>query len=93
MKKKLLQDHERLDIPARIFGAHFPFKVEPSIYNIAAFLSEEYTGGYWLMYELETGGFYMAPNAITLPVQVENGYEGFMSGGCLWDNGLSIRLQ
>lgn len=77
MKKKLLlQDHERLDIPARIFGAYFPFRVEPSIFNIAAFLSGEYSGGYWLMYKLENGGFYMAPNAITLPVKAENGYEG-----------------
>lgn len=35
MNKKLLNDSERLDIPARIFGVHFPFRVEPSTFNMA----------------------------------------------------------
>jgi hypothetical protein len=80
MNRKLLNDSDRISVPAKIFGVHFPFRVEPSIYNIASILSGEYSGGYWLMYELENGGFYMAPNLATFQVLAENGYEGTMSG-------------
>jgi len=80
MNKKVLQAHERLDVPARIFGVHFPFRVEPSIYNTANRLSMDYDGGYWLMYQLENGAFYMAPARETFNVLAANGYEGTMSG-------------
>jgi hypothetical protein len=80
MNKKLLNESERIDVPARIFGIHFPFRVEPFVFDIAGRLSEEYTGGYWLMYELGNRGFYMAPNDDSFRMLAENGYEGSMSG-------------
>nr|WP_321464595.1 antirestriction protein [uncultured Desulfobulbus sp.] len=76
MNRKLLHDSERMGITAKIFGAHFPFRVEPSIYNVASFLSGAYDGGYWLMYELDNGGFYMAPNKKTFTVLAENTMSG-----------------
>ncbi|MBV5331176.1 antirestriction protein, partial [bacterium] len=59
---------------------HFPFRLEPAIYNTAGRLSADYTGGYWLMYRLENGGFYMAPDENMFRVSCMNGFEGALSG-------------
>jgi len=80
IQKRLLNDAERITYPASIFGAHFPFRVEPFGFNMAGNLSRDYTGGYWNMYELDNGGFYMAPDSGTFfHVSCMNGYEGTLS--------------
>jgi len=57
-----------------------PFRVEPFGFNMAGNLSRDYTGGYWNMYELDNGGFYMAPDSGTFfHVSCMNGYEGTLS--------------
>lgn len=79
MNLNLLNERQRINLPAKIFGVHFPFRVEPMVYNLAGSLSCEYKGGYWEMYEISNGGFYMAPRA-EYRIACENGYEGTLSG-------------
>ena len=76
-----LSDSQRTDYPASLFGAvDFPFRVEPTVFNIAGQLSAEYDGGLWEFYALSNGGFYMAP-ATDEPfhVRAQNGFEGRLS--------------
>jgi len=63
INRKKLNNAERITFPANIFGSNFPFRVEPFIFNMAGNLSSDYNGGYWNMYELDNGGFYMAPDS------------------------------
>lgn len=80
MKRKLLDHNQRITVPVDLFGIHFPFHLEPTIYNNAARLSANYRGGYWLMYRLSNNCFYMAPDAQSFRVSCPNGFEGTMSG-------------
>lgn len=80
MNRELLNDTDRINFPAELFGTHFPFRLEPHIYDTAGRLSADYLGGYWLMYRLENGGLYLAPDANQFRVSAENGYEGTLSG-------------
>lgn len=75
-----LNDDDRINYTANHFGDDFPFRVEPFIFNMAGNLSRDYTGGYWNIYELSNGGFYMAPDS-DKPFHVVsmNGYEGTLS--------------
>jgi len=76
----LLNDSDRLNYTASHFGDNFPFRIEPFIFDMAGSLSRDYTGGYWNMYELSNGGFYMAPDSETpFNVSCMNGYEGKLS--------------
>lgn len=80
IQKRELNKDERINYSAYHFGDNFPFRIEPTIYTFADSLSCDYNGGYWHMYELTNGGFYMAPDE-DMPFRVEcmNGYEGTMS--------------
>jgi len=80
MNQELLNNSQRIDFPAQLFGVHFPLRLEPFVYNTAARLSGDYHGGYWKMFKLGNGGFYMAPDADTFRVSCPNGYEGTLSG-------------
>jgi hypothetical protein len=80
MNRKLLNNIQRIDLPAKIFGVHFPFRLEPFVYDTAGRLSIDYHGGYWEMYEIGNGGFYMAPQGDTFRLSCQNGYEGTLSG-------------
>lgn len=81
---KKIEDGERINHTAELFGARFPFALEPAIYSITSNLSREYTGGYWQFYALSNGGFYMAPDDDTkFSVTCENGFEGTMSADAL----------
>jgi hypothetical protein len=72
-----LNEAERINYPAYHFGDNFPFRIEPFIFNMAGKLSRDYMGGYWNMYELDNGGFYMAPESETpFHVSCMNGNEG-----------------
>ena len=78
--RRTLEDNESITFPASIFGTHFPFKVEPFVFDLARSLSSDYTGGCWNMYELSNGGFYMTPESDTAYHTVcMNGYEGTLS--------------
>ena len=70
----------RAEHAAGIFGAAFPFVIEPRIFMTAESLSHSYRGGCWEMYALSNGGFYMAPETDRVfPVSAANGFEGVMS--------------
>jgi hypothetical protein len=76
----LVPEALRLTIPVQHFKQHFPFKIEPAIYNIARILCPGYQGAYWGFYTLSNNGFFMVPD-IDEPVSIvcENGYEGQVS--------------
>jgi hypothetical protein len=42
-----LDETQRVTQTAKLFGIHFPILLEPSIFNMAGKLSNDYTGGYW----------------------------------------------
>lgn len=70
----------RADHVSRAFGAAFPFVIEPRLFMTAESLSHNYLGGFWEMYELSNGGFYMAPETDReFVVSASNGFEGEMS--------------
>ncbi len=80
----VLDDAQRMTVPAGLFGVHFAARVEPYVFGIARTLSSDYDGGYWEFYTLSSGGFYMAPSGEEFfRVRCENGYEGTMSGDAL----------
>ena len=75
-----LSEAQRVDYSAALFGVAFPLRVEPAIFDIAARLSADYTGGLWDFYALSNGGFYMAPQTDDpFDVRAENGFEGRLS--------------
>ena len=75
-----LNDAQRLNVTANLFGVHFPFKLEPTIYGMADRLAPAYEGGYWHFYSLSNGGFYMAPATHTFfGIRCDNGFEGKVS--------------
>jgi hypothetical protein len=63
-----------------LFGAAFPFVIEPRIFSTAESLSLSYRGGCWEMYALSNGGFYMAPETDRrFAVSAANGFDGEIS--------------
>ncbi len=83
--REVLSDDLRIKLPARLFGAAaFPFKVEPTIFDMARMLSAEYQGGHWDMHGLSNGGWYMSPPSETaLTVSSMNGFSGAMTADAL----------
>jgi hypothetical protein len=60
----VIPEADRLNATPAAFGndVAFPFRIEPTIYNLASQLSDDYTGGFWVFYALPDGGFFMAPD-------------------------------
>lgn len=84
ISRKCLNDTERINYTAKLFGDHFPLRLEPFVFDMARNLSRNYRGGYWEMYILGNGGFYMAPASDTLfQVSCGNGYVGNLSADAL----------
>lgn len=82
--RKLVNNNQRINHAADIFGIHFPMRLEPFIYAITDKLAHEYNGGYWEFYALSNGGFYMAPGSyLPFNVSCENGFEGKLSADAL----------
>jgi hypothetical protein len=78
--RRILEDNESITFPATIFGAHFPFRIEPFIFDMARSLSRNYTGGLWTLFKLSNNGFYMsAESDKPFHVMSQNGYDGNMS--------------
>jgi hypothetical protein len=82
--RRTLADDERADFVHALFGLNFPFKLEPTIFNMSGMLARAYNGGYWQFYALPGGAFYMAPDVDHgFEVNCENGFEGTMSADAL----------
>lgn len=82
--RERLDDTQRINHPAGLFGHHFPMQLEPFVFDIAQRLSADYRGGLWHFYALTNEGFYLAPELPeTFAVQSENGYRGTMSADAL----------
>ena len=79
----LVPDADRADFVHRLFGLHFPLRLEPTVFNTAGRLAPAYCGGFWHFHALANGGFYMAPDDDTFEVASDNGYEGRMSAEAL----------
>lgn len=79
-----LDDTQRVNHTAKLFGSHFPMRLEPFIFDMARRLSADYCGGLWHFYALTNEAFYLAPELPeTFQVQSENGYQGTMSADAL----------
>ena len=60
--RQLVAEDQRLAVVEHLFGVHFPLRLEPVIYGITEKMTQgAYSGGYWQFYNLDNGGFYMAP--------------------------------
>lgn len=82
--RKRVDDNQRTECAADIFGIHFPLRLESFIYSVTENLTSEYKGGYWEFYSLSNGGFYMAQNSGSqFHVACENGFEGNLSADAL----------
>ncbi len=81
---RLVPEADRLQHTAKLFGANFSMRLEPTVFDMVGRLAAQYHGGYWLFYALSNGGFYMAPRSdATFIVSCENGYEGKLSADAL----------
>ncbi len=82
--KKRVTEQKRTSHTARLFGLHFPMRLEPAVYGLTENMSEDYSGSYWDFWELSNGGFYMSPNSHnTFKVSCMNDYVGEMSADAL----------
>ena len=81
---KIVPESQRMDAADKHFGIRFPLTVEPMIYQFATQLAPAYSGGYWNFYQINNGGFFMAPNLDqSFHVIADNGYEGTLSAEAL----------
>ena len=77
-------EDRRMSTVEKLFGIFFPLKLEPVIYGITERMSKDYSGGYWDMYTLSNGGFYMAPSGDDVfHVKCDNMFEGDLSADAL----------
>ncbi len=82
--RQLVPEGQRLSVTAYLFGAYFPMRLEPAIYNITDQLAPAYTGAYWDFFTLSNEGFYMAPDGGgSYGVVSPNGFEGTLSADAL----------
>ena len=89
--RSLIAEAGRMGASHTLFGLHFPLRLEPTVFNMAGMLSEQYRGGSWEFYALSNGGFYMAPRSTRIApragkgfaVTSDNGFEGPMSADAL----------
>lgn len=88
--KRLVPEAERMACVDKLFGIRYVLKLEPTVFGFAERLAEKYQGGYWEFYELNNGGFYMAPRVSIgdeldggFQVSCDNGFEGQLSADAL----------
>ena len=84
IQSSLVIEEHRLRFLPKHFGPSY-LRGENLLYAWARRLSPEYSGGHWLFFELDNGGFYAAPaNEGELYVCFnENSYEGHMGAEAL----------
>ena len=84
VNRELVPEDQRLAITEKLFGIHFPLKLEPVIYGITDRMAQEYSGGYWEYFQTSNGGFYMAPASnVHFEVACLNQYKGTLSADAL----------
>ena len=82
--KKQVTEQKRTSHTAKLFGLHFPMRLEPAVYGLTENMSEDYSGAYWDFWELSNGGFYMSPSSQNkFRVSCMNDYAGEMSADAL----------
>ena len=82
--RELVPEDHRMSTVEKLFGIHFPLKLEPTIYGITERMSKDYSGGYWQFFTLSNGGFYMSPSRDDVfHVSCDNMFEGDLSGDAL----------
>jgi len=59
MKTSKVPQHKRLSTVSKLFGVHFPFRIEPMINHLAGTLCHDYQGGYWHFVMIDDAGFFM----------------------------------
>ncbi len=80
----LVPEAERMDTVDRLFGIKYVLKLEPTVFQFAEQLAENYDYGYWEFFLLSNGGFYMALRSDTIyNVSCENGFDGQMTADAL----------
>jgi hypothetical protein len=84
VSRELVPEDRRIAITEKLFGIHFPLQLEPVIYSITERMAEDYRGGFWELYTLSNGGFYMAPSIDhVFHVTCDNQFEGDLSADAL----------
>ena len=92
--RETVPEDQRMAVVERLFGIHFPLKLEPVIYGITERMADEYSGGYWQFYNLSNGGWYMAPDEDRVfHVKCDNMYEGDLSADATTVLGVVPLLQ
>ena len=82
--RELVPEDQRLAITEKLFGIHFPLRLEPVIYGITERMAGDYSGAYWGFFTLSNGGFYMAPAGDEIfHVKCDNMFEGDLSADAL----------
>ena len=82
--RELVPEDQRTVITERLFGIHFPLRLEPVVFGITEKMTTEYNGGYWSFFQLSNGGFYMAPAGDEVfHVICDNMFEGDLSADAL----------
>ena len=82
--RHLLNEQERLDYTAELFGSHFPLRLEPVVFTVATKMAPEYQGGYWRFWRLSNGGFLMVPtDDRAFTAHSMNGWQGELSADAL----------
>lgn len=72
-------ERARMSALPKHFGRYMLI-VEHCIYDFMAQFARGYSGGYWRMFELSNGGFYMSPPEETYELRIDsNGFRGRMS--------------
>ena len=80
MKTSKVPQHKRLNTVSKLFGVHFPFRIEPMIYHLAGTLCHDYQGGYWQFVMIDDAGFFMYPDSdARFEVSCPNQYTGTVS--------------
>lgn len=82
--RTILLGQERMNVSDALFGSAFPFRIEPVIYHLTEAMTDSYRGGYWDMFMLSNGGFYMSPGTPTYwEIRCPNQYSGRLSSDAL----------
>ena len=90
IKSTAVPEAERMATVDKLFGISYVLKLEPTVFNMATMLAQEYSGAYWEFHTLSNGGFYMVPLGDTIyDVCCQNGFEGKLSANAL---GLAVCL-
>jgi len=82
--RTVVPETARMDTVDKLFGIKYVLKLEPTVFQFAEQLADNYDYGYWEFYTLSNGGFYMALRSDTIyNVSCENGFDGQMTADAL----------